>query len=465
MSTKHLERELGVSRYRGLSALQFAAALVGSTALVDDYPADFAEQLAGLSPNGEQGRRPAAWIEECQPFVSGQPSPEKLFFALVFASDSFAAEFLRWRPSGAAFERRCRAFTDVLDHPQKERWDRLVGVAPTPSDRVRLQAMAKAADCREAEFTQLVEARCYQQPGFHDVERERLSYRRFYPLILDAFENKHGRITEEYWGSQVPTGLVRTAGGDRIHFEGNFPDLAETIVIRCAGLRQKAEEYLTVKEYEYVISDLYRLLSNLYEEVDLAAAAGRPFDTGKAEELMARVGAIDADVEGRMARRGQRWYVGGTFLGLSALTVVMTPLIAINLGDWEQLFIGAIFGAAGAIGSVLFRMGRRMLPVDASQGAKLVYVAALVRPLTGALFGAIVSAIALSSLLPIEIPAADPKRFYFLGVLSFIAGFSERWAPDLLAATAQQIVPAREKDEQDEPKGTGRALKRLLSGE
>lgn len=89
-------------------------------------------------------------------------------------------------------------------------------------------------------------------------------------------------------------------------------------------------------------------------------------------------------------------------------------------------------------------MNRGDLEVDSQQGRSLVYLGASVRPLTGALFGGIVAALFLSGLLPISVPDTDPERFCFLGVLSFIAGFSERWAPDLLQSTAERVAAEAE---------------------
>ena len=354
---------------------------------------------------------------------------------------ALASEF-RWaRPTGKGFEARVGKFTDSLSHAQKEKWDRIAATAPTSFDLQRNPAIAKAIKRGEAEFALLAEARLYQQRRFNEdannprrAEEERLTYERLYPAVLEAFEKKHGRIIEQYWCANFAAGLVRTTGGFRLHFDGNLPEPAEVITNRCKDLAQKAREFLTGQELEYVILDFYNLLTQWLFLVDEMGAVKVPDEVWakKRESYESRITTIELRVEQRMSRRGQRWYVGGTLIGLVALSVVLGVLAIFVSGHWKFLLEGAIFGAAGAIASVLIRMNRGALQVDASQGRPLVYIAAMVKPLTGVLFGAAVCAMALSKHFAIDVPNGTDARFYFLAVLGFAAGFSERWAPNLL---------------------------------
>lgn len=454
-----LVKRLEASLPGPVTAQQLAAVALEGTSLADDYPAAFSAELTARS-NSASPRALEDWLVECAAFAGGNPprSAEDLYLSLVLVDDQFAREFCRMKPGGQGFALRCKEFTDLLSHEQKEGWDRVAAIAPTPEDRIQLSSMATAIDRREAEFSQVAEGRCFQLKKFYDIpehpdraEAARRTYGRFYPHVLDAFEHKHGPIVQEYWCEVVPMGLVETKGGDRLHIDGDYPEAAESIVNRCRDIRQSAEEFLSPKEYEYIIADLYSLLTQFLSTLDrvVAKAGGtEEIDETELAHSAQRVSVLEDRVERRLARRGQRLYVVGTLIGLALLSTLLAGLTAVTSGDWQLLFEGAIFGGAGAIASVLFRMNQNTLKVDASQGPILVYMAAMVRPLTGALFGAIICAVALSGFLPIEVPTDDANRFYFLGVLAFIAGFSERWAPSLLEATASQI--ALEADKADE---------------
>jgi hypothetical protein len=62
------------------------------------------------------------------------------------------------------------------------------------------------------------------------------------------------------------------------------------------------------------------------------------------------------------------------------------------------------------------------------------------RPLIGAIFGLLVYALIQSNLLPLSV--ASTNELYFYGVIGFLAGFSERWAPDLLQTTENGLHSA-----------------------
>jgi hypothetical protein len=423
-----------------------AAALERNPQLLDYYPSGFLESLSGQPLADEATASVGEWIAASEQRTRGgiRDSGE-LYLCLVLASDDVAGMFRSVRPEAAGFERICKGFTDRISHEDKERWDDLVGTSPTLDDRRRLPAMAQAVDSNEAEFSLLSEARAYQRSKFLDRPAANRTYARFYPPLRRAFEAKHGRIVEEYWCENIALGVVRTFGrknGGRLHFDGDYDETISEIINRCKEVHRKGQEYLPSPEYENLVSELYGLLTDLFAIVDRAAGLVSVGSSGlelDQEGFLKKVAEIETSVEKGMARRGQRWYISGTVIGLGALSLLLGFLALLSSGQVQRIFEGAIFGAAGAIASVLYRMNQGELRVDAQQGPLLVYVAAMVRPLTGALFGGIISALLLSGLIPIEIPKDDADRFYFLGVLGFVAGLSERWAPDLLQLTAEQV--------------------------
>ena len=71
----------------------------------------------------------------------------------------------------------------------------------------------------------------------------------------------------------------------------------------------------------------------------------------------------------------------------------------------------------------------------------------------GASFGAAIYFLVAGSLMPIAVPAEAAKLPYFYAGLAFIAGFSERWAQDMLVKTGERIKTIATKKDQLQPQG------------
>ena len=84
--------------------------------------------------------------------------------------------------------------------------------------------------------------------------------------------------------------------------------------------------------------------------------------------------------------------------------------------------------------------GHLQLPYRASQTEMLLY--GFFRPVIGAVFGTLVFVVLRAGLISIAgtPPPADVERLlYFYVALAFFAGFSERWAQDVLAASGVKL--------------------------
>lgn len=119
-------------------------------------------------------------------------------------------------------------------------------------------------------------------------------------------------------------------------------------------------------------------------------------------------------------------------------------------------------GGLGAMVSVLQRMtsGKLVLDIDASRDLLRVFGA--VRPFIGAIFGLAFTALLLGGIIPaIEVP--EGKELAFFAGLGFLAGFNERWAQDMLKASATRLGSSRSMEEgfgasRDPAAGPGDAL-------
>lgn len=149
-------------------------------------------------------------------------------------------------------------------------------------------------------------------------------------------------------------------------------------------------------------------------------------------------------------KRARMRYVEGMF----GLGVVLVLLAAVATGGILSLF-GALDleaarvrefyacaagGAVGAIVSVLMRMsGRGSFAIDHELGQREVVLVGAYRPMIGAVSGIVVYFLVQTTILPLD---AAALTFPFYVVLSFLAGFSERWTRMVLDGAMRTIAEA-----------------------
>jgi hypothetical protein len=215
-----------------------------------------------------------------------------------------------------------------------------------------------------------------------------------------------------------------------------------------------------------LMGNLLRLLETLHSEAVLRAMippapapspspAGR--DDGPARPTYERQLAQVRSFYERVAQRSaQSWYLGGMLLGAAFWTLVLAafmfglirPQGSVPLGDDELrlLMLNFVIGGVGAIVSVMQRMtsGKLIFPPRTAR-FDLLLVGSF-RPVIGAVFALVVYVLIMSGLLPISRPTSPNELVYFVTAIAFFAGFSERWAQDMLAAGREQVTAAMSKE-------------------
>lgn len=133
-------------------------------------------------------------------------------------------------------------------------------------------------------------------------------------------------------------------------------------------------------------------------------------------------------------------------LGLGFLLYVVIPLVIMygrRLPDLKPAFgietslvaLVAIFGAIGSIVSIMVRIHEfaNLKGVDRS----VLFFTGFFKPVIGTSFALFVFAVLSSGLLPLTIDTE--KSHFFFAALSFIAGFSERFAQDIVSKAEKTI--------------------------
>ncbi len=169
-------------------------------------------------------------------------------------------------------------------------------------------------------------------------------------------------------------------------------------------------------------------------------------DEPSSREFLANLAVIEPQVvrmerllEAAGQQSAKQRYSLGMLAGLALLTALCGGLAwafaVADLPAWYGVAFPA--GGIGAVVSVLTRMtsGRLRLDVHAGRGMLAVYGA--VRPFVGAISGMVVFVLIVGGLLP-EIHASGPPLAFYTAI-GFFAGFSERFAQDMLATASRGV--------------------------
>jgi hypothetical protein len=144
-------------------------------------------------------------------------------------------------------------------------------------------------------------------------------------------------------------------------------------------------------------------------------------------------------------------YFVGMLFGVVVFTVVgslfglllsSVSISGFNVQRFETVFIS---GAVGAVVSVMSRMSSDESWLEYETGRSYLRLLGMFRPLIGAIFGVALYVGITSGVLQFIKPPSDPNAvFFFFAFVAFLAGFSERWARDILVPpqTSSSGTPA-----------------------
>ena len=293
----------------------------------------------------------------------------------------------------------------------------------------------------------------YEGSPVTEEERARLDAE--YHETLALFEAEHGEIVSAYWCADVESAVALTAGKPRtgwlrrllsvspkFHRVSDWatkdePDIARELH-HCDELAIRAGEVLRGRSRRIVIQLVMTTACHLLSLID-ARGEGRDPAEHKAAIASHQRELVELRHAYRQAANGdaQLVYFGGMVVGIALLALLYVVAGGILHGDEnieDATIVGCLVaGAVGAVVSVIARVnsGSFSLDVDVARGYTL-FLGGL-RPVIGSIFG-LLSYFALTSgfVEIFKLPDESMKRFYFLCVIAFAAGFSERWAQDTL---------------------------------
>jgi hypothetical protein len=279
-----------------------------------------------------------------------------------------------------------------------------------------------------------------------------------YRRRLHRFVQEHGRLVSVYWCTREPSAVALTErvfrarhrfwrrdAVIRLHSETDWitrdaPEIAheihlcETLAIRVSEVLRGTSELVAM---QWLLAAISRLLG-FVDQTD-----ERPLDRELTKRIVAHnqqeLKAIRRYYDKAGQDQARLVYFQGMMRGATGLALtgglIAGILYLAHFPHWhssvtQNLMVTVGMGAVGAIISVMSRMaGRGAFSVDHEVGRKTVRRLGSFRPFIGATF-ALALYFGLESDL-LQIGTTD-KTIFFYAIVSFLAGFSERWAKVLL---------------------------------
>ena len=272
-----------------------------------------------------------------------------------------------------------------------------------------------------------------------------------YHEVLSRFEADHGRLVHSFWCSHLESGVALTERPRRFGRRGDlslhretdwatkqFPEIA-TELHRCDEIAIRARTVLTGVRRRICLQLVAATAGHLLSLVDSASAPDAPAEV-RAAVKEEREALDRAEHYYRDAANGQAEVV--YFAGMAATAVAVSLAAGLFLRfEWTVGVAALVAGAVGAVVSVIQRINSRSFHVDYDVGRAYAFFLGGLRPMIGGAFAIAIAFAFDSGMLHLPVAGTTTKdKHLALVVVSFLAGFSERWAQDTLASVVPQAA-------------------------
>lgn len=276
-----------------------------------------------------------------------------------------------------------------------------------------------------------------------------------------AFAEQHGRLEAMYLCSR------RVIGGAALT-EGVLPDVRGRRVRRTLhtvlnssepallGVADRAEalanDAVTVfADRPAWLPQMRRATDEVYAVISrVLSAVEQEDDRERAAAVLAAQQEADATaqrVEVLIQRQSRFTYLGGALAG-AVLCIGLAVLLGLADRRWwaGQVAVGpflaaGIFGVFGAVTSVFQRISNGSLILDYTAGLWQKRLLGALRPVVGGVLGVTAHFVLVGGILGGRAAAADARAtFAFFALIGFAAGFSERFATDMIERAGKVLA-------------------------
>ena len=335
----------------------------------------------------------------------------------------------------------------MAPHPETVRPD------PDPSSTVA-EEIQLAIQRRTVTFAMVLSALYLRrQETAEGAARDR--YQELYPAALGQFIDAHGGLSVYEHARLFPAGVAYTGSNeffvsirwDLLAFDTTA---ARDLDAKINVFRLKIHKYVSTRDRAAFRERVIRLYELLIASLDGEHARSMEVDPGvdpppPSDQHLAELRDLGNELD-RMwhayvrvgTTRGQVRYLTGATAGTLAIVVVVGAFWISTGVDRGTTWPGVVAGGAlGAMFSVLQRMTSGSLEVRFE--AEAVTIGGVTRPIVGAISGAAVYALVEGGIVPLEVPTDEGSAWLFFAAISFLSGFSERFAQDALGSAERSF--------------------------
>lgn len=327
---------------------------------------------------------------------------------------------------------------------------------------MQLRVMKKTE--RKVSFEEYIKAFRKQRKGEIKKEEE-------FDLIKNSFVNEHGEIIYQYMcNDSKNVAMLCQKKGSRLFSPlktsfftqynlGNHPEI-EKILIEIDYLAAEAPRALKGKGLGRCLSIIYKVAKNTLGVLDsmnhneIKHVKDHPEINETLEIIESNL--IHAKRYHQKAARfsTQKDYLLGNIIGFVGLAIIFIITRFLNdveiksLDDFSLsclIYYGSIGGGIGAIISVMNRISSGNLNLSTDLDHKSTMIIGIMRPLIGGVFGILILILFNSGFSVFTLSGEDVTKVLsnFI-ILSFIAGFFERFVPDILDQTKNKVLSEEE---------------------
>lgn len=353
---------------------------------------------------------------------------------------------------GSPYRRRMNSTPESLPVPLSEA---VTAVEPEPSSGASGEASAsrypdlyQAAVNGPATFRHLVQA---HQLAASTDQLACDAGNWLIPVLSQRFSEVHGGIEKEYYCSEVVGGCLLAKDRAVYSILNSPPPELVDVEIACKVVAREALYGLqgkrVVQQREEATDHAYSGLTRVMVAADLVAGGASPEEIATAiAAARTEVEVVKARVEILLHRQARLEYFQGVLAGIvPTFALVIAFGLAANAW-WRSALVPSALVAAiamsalGATISVIQRMSKGSLVIDHSASRWQRTMLGAFRPGVGAIFGSLAYFTLLAGVLAGGAAVGTPASVAVFGVTGFAAGFSERFATDMLDQASKLIA-------------------------
>ena len=337
-------------------------------------------------------------------------------------------------------------------------------------DRIEEYELAIAS--KTVTIDQIVDA--YRKKEHGTSLAELSTYAHYYQLLYDCFAENNNGIEKSYFASYTSTAVILTKDKElHVKLAASLVQDVELIgiVSRLTLLHLQAREILSPDDFRTCMDPVFTVISFCLEALDTSyysLQTSPPTTDSDPNRIMAEQRATVKEVLKREYKRAEEdffrvlqrtalvRYFYGMLIGIGLLvSLILASVFYVNRFTQvdpssfaRAVLVAAVAGSIGATISVLtrissgrFSLSRGTLALQRVRSKMLVLLGGL-RPAIGAAFASAFVVFQIGNLIPIKPAEGVLLPAYYAGV-GFIAGFSERWAQDMVVSTSTTLLEER----------------------